>query len=133
MTLALPVSGTYARVLRAGLGETLTQDWVTMARAMGVRERRVLVLALRQASLALLTTVGLTTGTLLGGAALIETLFSVPGLGRLLVEAVLTKDYLVVQGVVLTIATVFVLVNAAADVATIVADPRQRIESHRAR
>jgi peptide/nickel transport system permease protein len=134
LTLAVPVGGVYARLLRAEIGVTLAQDHVMMARAMGLSERRVLTRhVLRPSSLTLLAIVGLNTGVLLGGAVLVETLFSVPGVGRMLVEAVLTKDYLVVQGVTLTIAATFVLANAAADLATIMLDPRLRLETRHGR
>lgn len=84
---------------------------------------------LRPSSLTLTAVVALNAGVLLGGAVLVETLFSVPGLGRTLVEAVLTKDALVVQGVALTVATAFVVANAAAAVLILLIDPRQRRES----
>ena len=132
ITLAVPSAGTYARVLRADIGVTLTHDYVTMARALGLRERSVLRRhVLRPSSLTLIAVVALNAGVLLGGAVLVESLFSVPGLGRTLVEAVLTKDALVVQGVVLTIATAFVVANAAADVIILLLDPRQRREAAR--
>jgi peptide/nickel transport system permease protein len=127
VTLAVPTAGAYARLLRADLGVTLAQDYVTMARATGLSERQVLRRhVLRPASLTLLTVVALNAGTLLGGAVLVETLFAVPGLGRTLVEAVTTKDILVVQGVSLTIAAAYVIGNATADVIAIAVDPRQR-------
>ncbi len=114
-----------ARMTRATMLEVLRQDYIRTARAKGQKERIVIyVHALRNAMLPIVTIIGLQFGTLLGGAVLTETVFSWPGIGRLLVDTISFRDYPVIQGTVLTISIGFVLTNLAVDVLYAYLDPR---------
>ncbi len=118
-----------ARITRSTLLETLGMDYVRTARAKGLSQRLVIYRhALRNALIPVITVVGLQFGTLLGGAVLTETTFAWPGLGRLLVGAISSRDYPVIQGIVLIFATLFVLVNLAVDILYVYVDPRIRYE-----
>ena len=128
LTLGLPLAGIYFRVLRTDLAQALASDHATFARSMGLSSRRVLLgRLLRPSSLTLLSVIGLNTAFLLGGAAVIEQVFSVPGLGSFLLNAVLFRDFVKVQGAVLAIAVVYVLANLAVDVLLSALDPRIRL------
>ncbi len=114
-----------ARMTRSTVLDVLRADFVRTAHAKGLRDRAVLYAhVLRNALLPVLTVVGLQFGTLLGGAALTETVFGWPGMGQLLVDALFARDYPVVQGVVLTFSSLFILVNLAVDVLYAYVDPR---------
>ncbi len=116
-----------ARMTRSAMLEVLRQDFVRTARAKGIGERTVLLgHALQNALLPVMTVVGLQFGALLGGAVLTETVFSWPGVGRLLVDSIFSRDYPVVQGVVLIFSAMFVLVNLVVDVCYAYVDPRIR-------
>jgi ABC-type dipeptide/oligopeptide/nickel transport system permease component len=116
-----------ARMTRSSMVEVLGEDYVRTARAKGLPERRVLVLhALRNALLPVITIVGLQFGSVLSGAIIIENVFSRPGLGSTLIEAIRERNYPVVQGVVLVIAAIYVAVNGAVDLGYGLADPRIR-------
>ena len=107
--------------------DVLGEDYVRTARAKGVPERRVIVVhALRNALLPVITIAGLQFGSLLSGAIIIENVFSRPGLGATLIDAIKERNYPVVQGAVLVIAAIYVLVNLAVDLAYGLADPRIR-------
>lgn len=127
VSLAVVVTGVLARLGRTAMLEELSQDYVRMARARGLTERRVVY---RHAFINMLgkmvPVIGLQAGFLLGGAVYIETVFQWPGLGRMLVDAILTRDLLLVQGGVLAMASVYVLVNLLADVLQHLLDPRIR-------
>jgi peptide/nickel transport system permease protein len=128
LTLSLPLAGIYYRVLRTDLMQTLRSDHITFARAMGLSSRRVLLgRALRPSSLTLVSVIGLNTAFLLGGAAIVERLFSLPGLGAFMTEAVLTQDVVKVQGAALVIALVYVIINLGVDLLLTVFDPRIRL------
>jgi peptide/nickel transport system permease protein len=128
MTLALAEFPVYMRLLRADMISTLQQDYILVARAKGLSVREILLgHALRPSSLSLVTVVGINLGRLVGGAVVIETLFALPGIGQLLVNAVYQHDQFVIQGVVLVIATGFVLINLLVDLMYVVIDPRVRI------
>ena len=128
MTLALAEFPVYMRLLRADMISTLQQDYILVARAKGLSVREILLgHALRPSSLSLVTVVGINLGRLVGGAVVIETLFALPGIGQLLVNAVYQHDQFVIQGVVLVIATGFVLINLLVDLMYAVIDPRVRI------
>ena len=128
LALALAEFPVYMRLLRADMIATLQQDYVLVARAKGLSVRAILFgHALRPSSLSLVTVVGINLGRLVGGAVIIETLFALPGIGQMLVSAVYQHDHFVVQGVVLVIATGFVLINLAVDLAYAALDPRVRI------
>ncbi|TDC88449.1 ABC transporter permease [Actinomadura sp. 7K507] len=127
VTLAAAQLAVYARLLRSDLIATLREDYITLARARGLSPRRVLWRhALRPSAISLVTVVGLNLGALIGGAVIIETLFGLPGVGRLIVDSILSRDYLVVQGGVLVVAVGYVLVNFGIDLLYGVLDPRIR-------
>jgi ABC-type dipeptide/oligopeptide/nickel transport system permease component len=118
-----------ARMTRASMLEVTRQDYIRTARATGYAERVVIFRhALKNAMIPVLTVFGLEFGYMLGGAVLTETVFSLPGIGRLLVEGIFTRDYPVVQGAMILVATTFVLVNLLTDVAYAFFDPRIRYE-----
>jgi ABC-type dipeptide/oligopeptide/nickel transport system permease component len=125
VTLALPSIAMIARMTRSSVLEVLREDYVRTARAKGVREQWVVVKhALRNAFIPILTLIGLQAGQLMGGAVLTETVFSWPGLGRLMVKAIFARDYVLLQGAVLVFALAFVVVNLVVDVAYGALDPR---------
>jgi len=116
-----------ARMTRSSMVEVLGEDYVRTARAKGLPEGRVLALhALRNALLPVITVVGLQFGSLLSGAIIIENVFSRPGLGSTLIDAIKERNYPVVQGTVLVIAVIYVAVNLVVDLAYGLADPRIR-------
>ncbi|MEU8800068.1 ABC transporter permease [Spirillospora sp. NPDC048819] len=127
VTLAAAQLAVYARLLRSDLIATLREDYITLARARGLSPRRILWRhALRPSAISLVTVVGLNLGALIGGAVIIETLFGLPGVGRLIVDSILSRDYLVVQGGVLVVAVGYVLVNFGIDLLYGALDPRIR-------
>jgi ABC-type dipeptide/oligopeptide/nickel transport system permease component len=127
VTLALPTMGRITRLVRGGMLEVLRSDYIRTARAKGLSERQVLLgHAARNALLPLVTQAGLELGDLVGSAFIVETVFAWPGLGRMTVNAVQQRDFLVVQGCVLVIAAGFVLLNLAVDLLYAVIDPRVR-------
>ena len=127
VALSLAPMAQMTRLIRASTLETLNQDYIRTARAKGLPERSVLSRhALRNALLPAIGATGVNLGYLLSGAVIIETIFSWPGLGQLMVSAALTRDFPVVQGFVAYIAVVVLLVNLAADIALRIADPRLR-------
>ncbi len=127
VTLALPTLGRMTRLVRGGMLEVLQSDYIRTARAKGLSERQVLLgHAAKNALLPLVTQAGLELGDLVGSAFIIETVFAWPGLGRMAVNAVQQRDFLVVQGCALVIATGFVLINLAVDLLYAVIDPRVR-------
>jgi len=128
LTLAAFSLALVARMTRSAMLEVLRQDFVRTARAKGIGERAVLLgHALQNALLPVMTVVGLQFGALLGGAVLTETVFSWPGVGRLLVDSIFSRDYPVVQGIVLVFSAMFVLVNLVVDVCYAYVDPRIRL------
>ena len=123
--LAMYSMAIIARMTRSSMLETLQQDYIRTARAKGISESRVVARhALRNGLIPIVTVIGLQLGTLLGGAVLTETVFSWPGIGAYTVTCILKSDFPVVQGVVLLIATVFVLMNLLVDVIYVFLDPR---------
>lgn len=127
LTLASPAAAVIARMTRSTMLETLTTDFVRTARAKGLRERVVLVRHVLRASLIpVIALVGLQFGGLLAGSVIVESVFARPGIGRLAVQAILQRDFPLVQGVVLVVATSYVLVNIAVDLVYAWADPRIR-------
>ncbi|MEI8190502.1 MAG: ABC transporter permease [candidate division NC10 bacterium] len=118
-----------ARMTRASMLEVTRQDYIRTARATGYQERVIIFRhALKNAMIPVLTVFGLEFGSMLGGAVLTETVFSLPGIGRLLVEGIFARDYPVVQGAMILVASTFVLVNLLTDVAYAFFDPRIRYE-----
>ncbi len=125
VTLAVVAAGVIARLTRANMLEVLRQDYVRTARAKGVGERGVVLRhAFRAAVVNLVPVIGIQAGFVLGGAVYIETVFQWPGIGRMLVEAISTRDVLLVQGGVLVLSALYVLFNLAADVVQHLLDPR---------
>ena len=125
ITLTLIELGVLTRMSRASAVETLRLEYVTHARAKGLSERRVLLRhVLPNAFAPTWTLVGLVLGNLLGGIAVLETVFTLPGLGRLLVDAIFARDYPVVQGCMLFTAAIYVLVNLIVDLCYPLFDPR---------
>lgn len=133
LTLGTSMAAIVARMTRSSVLEVLRQDYVMTARAKGLSETGILLKhVLRNALLPVLTVVGLQFGGLLAGSIITETIFSWPGLGTLMVKAIQTRDYPVVQGCVLVIALSYVLVNLLTDLLYGVVDPRIRYEGTRA-
>ena len=127
VTLALVYVALVARITRTSVLEVLNEDYVRTARAKGLRERDVLTRhALRNAAVPILTVVGIGLAVLIGGAVVTESVFAIPGLGRLTVEAVLSRDFPVIQALILLFATGYVFVNLAIDIGYAVLDPRIR-------
>ena len=123
--LGLALSATLARITRSSMLEVLRQDYVRTARAKGLAERVVLSKhALKNAMLPVITLFGLQLGFLIGGTVVLESLFALPGLGTLLLQSVLTKDFPEIQGLVLFFALVIVLINLAIDLSYGWLDPR---------
>ena len=127
VTLGMIAAAIIARLTRSSMLEVLGQDYVRTARAKGLGGFSVVVRhALKNALIPIITIFGLQFGNLLAGAVIVETVFSRPGLGRLIVGGILNKDFPLVQGTVLFVATVYVLINLLVDVAYACADPRIR-------
>ena len=127
VTLSAAFVALIARVTRATMLEVLSQDYVRTARAKGVSQRPVLfVHALKNAAVPVITVIGLGVASLIGGAVVTESVFAIPGVGRLIVDAILRRDYPVIQGCVLMFSFLYVLVNLAVDLMYTVFDPRIR-------
>jgi ABC-type dipeptide/oligopeptide/nickel transport system permease component len=125
LTLAAFSVALIARMTRSSMLEVLRQDFVRTARAKGLGERLVVARhALKNAFIPIITVVGLQFGALLGGAVLTESVFGWPGMGLLLVESIFSRDYAMVQGIVLVFSALFVLVNLVVDLCYAVIDPR---------
>jgi ABC-type dipeptide/oligopeptide/nickel transport system permease component len=128
LTLGAQSCGVVSRMTRSAILDVVGQDFVKAARARGERERTVMLRhALGNALIPVVSIVGLRFGNLIAGAVLVESVFAVPGVGRLLVDAVLWRDYPMIQGAMLFVAALFILVNAATDVLYAVVDPRIRV------
>lgn len=127
LTLALAEWPGIMRVLRSDMIATLQEDYIALARAKGLKPSRILfVHALKPSSLTLVTVTGINIGRLLGGTLIVESIFALPGIGRLLVGAIYTRDLVILQGVVLLVACGFVIVNFIVDMLYAVLDPRIR-------
>ena len=127
LTLGTAGMALIARLTRAGMLEVLGQDYMRTARAKGLSEQRVLFRhALRNTMIPVLTILGLNFGALLGGAVVTESVFAINGVGRLAVDSILSRDYAIVQGTVVLIATIFVLTNLLVDLLYAFINPRIR-------
>lgn len=127
VTIALGELALFARVLRAEMLTTLEADFVLAAKARGMPATRVLWRdALRPSSFSIVTVAGISLGRLLGGTVIVEVIFNLPGMGRLLVDSIGTKDFVTVQAAVLVLATLYVLVNGLVDLSYTLLDPRVR-------
>jgi len=128
-TLAAFVVAFITRMTRASMIEALSQDYTTTARSKGLKERVVIVKhALKNALIPIITVVGLQFGLLLGGAVLTETVFAWPGVGRLIVDSILARDYPVIQGTILIFGLLYILVNLLVDMIYAFIDPRIRYD-----
>lgn len=126
-TLAIAMAGKYARQVRAAVLEELNQDYITGARARGLRESVILWRhVIPNAMLPLITLLGLSLGSLLGGTAVVEVIFSFPGLGSLAISAITSMDYPLIQGFVLWISLIYMVVNLTVDISYNLLDPRLR-------
>lgn len=129
LALGLLSAGSLARLVRSSMLEALAQEYVLTARSKGLSSRRVVfVHAFRNALIPVITILGLTFGTLLSGAVLTETIFARLGIGRMYVEAILNKDYTLVQGTTLFLALAYVIINIIIDLLYAYADPRIRYD-----
>ena len=127
ITLALTEISIFTQLLRADMFATLQQDFVLAAKARGLPTRHILLReALRPSSFSLITLAGVNLGRLLGGTVIIEHLFAVPGIGRLVIAAIPNKDFPVLQGSVLILATAYLLINTVVDLSYAFIDPRIR-------
>jgi peptide/nickel transport system permease protein len=127
ITLGVAQAALLARMTRSMMLDVLSAEYVRVARAKGLRERRVVYFhALRNALIPLINVAGLIFAALLGGAVVTEQIFNIPGIGRLLIQAVGRRDVPLVQGTVLVIAAIYVLVNLMVDIFSAVLDPRLR-------
>ena len=127
VTLAIAMSAKYTRQVRTAVLEELNQDYVTGARARGVKEWKILWCNVFPNSLfPLITMLGLSIGSLLGGTAVVEVIFSYPGLGNLAVSAITSYDYPVIQGYVLWVAIIYMVINLIVDLSYHFVDPRMR-------
>ncbi len=125
LTLGVPNSALIIRFVRSSLLEVIATDYVRTARAKGLGERLVIFRhAFRNALVPILTVVGLTFAALMGGAVVTETVFAIPGIGQMVVQAVLRRDYPVIQGVTLVVATSYVMINLLVDLLYFLVDPR---------
>jgi peptide/nickel transport system permease protein len=124
-TLGFLSTALIARMTRSVMLETLQEDYIRTARAKGLTERVVIYRhALRNTMIPVVTVIGLSAAVLLGGAIVVETVAAVPGMGRLVIQAVVRRDYPLMQGLLITIAATYVLVNLAVDVIYVYLDPR---------
>jgi len=127
LTLALGEWPVLMRVLRSDMIATLQEDYIAMARAKGLKPSRILLVhALKPSSLTLVTVTGINIGRLIGGTVIVESIFALPGIGRLLLGAIYTRDLVILQGVVLFVACGYVLMNFVVDMLYAILDPRIR-------
>jgi peptide/nickel transport system permease protein len=127
LTLALGEWPVLMRVLRSDMIATLQEDYIAMARAKGLKPSRILLVhALKPSSLTLVTVTGINIGRLIGGTVIVESIFALPGIGRLLLSAIFTRDLIILQGVVLIVALGYVMINFIVDLLYAALDPRIR-------
>jgi peptide/nickel transport system permease protein len=125
--VAIVFAALIARMTRSSMLEVLREDYIRTARAKGLAERVVLVRhALKAASLPIITVIGLIFALMVTGLVVTETVFAIPGVGRLVVDAVIRRDYPVIQGVMMAVAVVYVFINLLVDVMYAYLDPRIR-------
>ena len=128
IALGIPSSALVMRFTRSSMLDVLNEDYIRTARAKGLAPNRVILKhALRNALIPILTVIGLTIAVLMGGAIVTETVFALPGVGNLIVQAVLHRDYPVIQGALLAVSGVYVLLNLGIDLLYAVVDPRIRL------
>ena len=130
LTLALAMSAKYTRQVRATVLEELNKDYVVGARSRGVREKRILYGSVLKASmLTIVTLLALSIGSLLGGTAIVESIFMWDGVGKMAVDAILTRDYPIIQAYVIWMAIIYVVVNLVTDIIYHYLDPRIRMQN----
>lgn len=128
VALALPILANLSRLVRSAMLDALSQDYIRTARARGASERLIVYKhALRNALIPFVTSVGILTGYLLGGAIVVEQVFAIPGLGRLILGAIAERNYPLIQATILVVTVGFVLVNFLVDLLYAVIDPRVRV------
>jgi peptide/nickel transport system permease protein len=131
IALSLPMLANLSRLVRSAMLDALNQDYIRTAKAKGASRRRVVYKhALRNALIPFVTSVGVSTGYLLSGSIVIEQVFAIPGLGRLVLGAIAERNYPLVQATILVMTCTFVLVNFAVDLLYALIDPRVRIDPH---
>jgi len=117
----------FARITRAAMLDVLGEDYIRTAHAKGLKDHVVLVKhALRNAAIPIVSVIGIGFALLIGGVVITETVFNIPGIGRLVVDAVLARDYPIIQGIILLFSGLYVLINLAIDIAYVILDPRIR-------
>jgi peptide/nickel transport system permease protein len=127
LALGLPILASLSRLVRTAMLDALGQDYVRTARAKGVPERTVVLRhALRNALIPFVTAVGITAGYLFGGTIVVEQVFALPGLGRLVIGAIAERNYPLIQATILLVTTGFVVINFVVDLLYLVIDPRTR-------
>jgi len=127
MTILL--ASRYTRQVRVSILEEISQEYVIGAKARGIKGRVILLRhVLRSSVVPIITLLGLSFGVLLGGAVIIETIFSWPGVGKLAIEAIFTRDYPLIQGYVVWMTVIYMLINMLVDISYYILDPRMRLE-----
>jgi peptide/nickel transport system permease protein len=126
ITLGTAMAAIVTRMLRSELLEELRQDYLDAIRMKGVSETRVLLHAMKNAFIPVVTVIGMQFGYLLGGSIVIEVVFSIPGMGRLLINSINGRDYIMLQGIVLVYTTLFVLINLSVDLTYFYLNPKLR-------
>ena len=130
IAVGTPFSAIVARMIRSSMLEVLNAEYITVARAKGLYERKlVLVHAFPNALIPVVTVIGIAFALLMAGAVVVENVFAIKGLGRVLIQGILNRDYPVVQGAILVVAAIFVFTNLLVDILYTVIDPRIRYES----
>jgi len=125
LSLAIHSSASLARIMRTSLIDTMNKPFITFAKAKGLPDKRIIIHhALRNSLLPVITMIGMTFGSLLAGAVVIETIFSWPGLGNLLMKAIAARDVVLIESTIVVIITLFLLVNFVVDLLYHVIDPR---------
>ena len=127
IALGMTFTALIARITRASMLDVLSQDYVRTAKAKGLAEREVLIgHALKNAAVPIITVIGIGIALLIGGVVVTETVFAIPGIGRLVVDAILRRDYPIIQGVILLFSLVYVVLNLLVDLSYTLFDPRIR-------
>lgn len=126
ITLGTALAAVVTRMLRSELLEELRRDYLDAIRMKGVSETRVLTHAMKNAFIPVVTVIGMQFGYLLGGSIIVEMVFSIPGMGRLLINAITSRDYIMLQGIILVYTTFFVLVNLTVDMTYFYLNPKLR-------
>jgi peptide/nickel transport system permease protein len=127
LSFALAEWTVLTRVLRSDMIGVLQEDYISMARAKGMPVKRILwVHAMRPSSFSLITLLGLQVGGLIGGSIIIESIFALPGVGRLLIGSIFARDFMIIQGCITLIAVAYVVINFSVDICYALLDPRIR-------